>query len=84
MLQLLRLDDAAKWIIRPRANSRVAASQFCPANRGPMHRDDPKLISVIKQEITKFSLANTSRVCQHGLKHRLQLARRARDDLQYL
>src|SRR5262249_58960280 len=49
-----------------------------------MHRGDPKSISVAKQEISKFSLADTGRVLQHCLENRLQFTRRTADDLEHV
>ncbi len=49
-----------------------------------MQRDPSKSISLAQQENAKFCIANPYRILQHGLKHRLQLARRAADDFQHV
>jgi hypothetical protein len=48
-----------------------------------MHRSDPKGVSFMEVERAEIGLTQPGRVRQHGLEHRLQVARRARDHLQH-
>ena len=78
-----RFDDPAQGrSIEP--NPRVAPPQLFERARSAMHCDKPELASFKQCEIAELGLADAYRVRQHGLEHRLQLARRARDDLEHL
>jgi hypothetical protein len=48
-----------------------------------MHRSDPKGASFAEVERAEIGLTQPRRVRQHGSEHRLQVARRARDNLQH-
>ena len=49
-----------------------------------MHGNGAKRLFVVKEQIAEVSVADPRGVLQHGLEHRLQLARRTADDLQHL
>ena len=46
--------------------------------------DRPKPIGLGQPQEPELGLADADRILQHGLEHRLEVARRARDDLQHL
>src|SRR6516164_739628 len=49
-----------------------------------VHCDRAKSISLTKEQVAELSLAEPHGICQNGVKHGLQIAGRARDDLQHL
>src|SRR6516164_1140182 len=49
-----------------------------------VHCDRAKSISLTKEQITELGLAEPHGIRQYGVKHGLQIAGRARDDLQHL
>jgi hypothetical protein len=49
-----------------------------------MNGNASELISLAEQKACKFGIAQADRILQHGLKHRLQCARRTADHLQHL
>src|SRR5262249_4734883 len=52
--------------------------------RGAMQRDGPKGIAFAQPKIAKFGTANSYRVFQHRLEHRLQFAWRRANDFKHL
>src|SRR5262249_17259741 len=84
VLQLLGRDNAAERIGGAEADYRVAPPQRVPFQWRAVHRDDAKRVSVVQQEIAEFRLADARGILQHGLEHRLQLARRAAYDAENL
>src|SRR5262249_60410778 len=63
---------------------RYASAMLEERCRRIMRRSDTKDFSVAEIHISERSLANAHRICEHGLKDRLQLPGRRRDDLQDL
>jgi hypothetical protein len=49
-----------------------------------MRRSDAKFVAIPKPEISEFCLANASCILQHGIKYRLQFARRRTYDFENL
>jgi hypothetical protein len=78
VLHLLRTGDPGEGILGTGVHDRFAPQpKLCPCRRRTVHRGNPKLASVIKQEVAEVRLADVRRIGQYGLEHRLQLARRA-------
>jgi hypothetical protein len=65
-------------------NDRFAPRILDIARLGTVHRDSAKNVSLAKEQIAELGAADADRVLQHGLEHRLQVPRRAGDDLQHL
>src|SRR5262249_1779628 len=66
------------------AKYRLLLSFRCPGNRRVVLGNKAKRIVFIEIHRSEFGLTNPHRVPQHALEYRLQLARRAADDLQNL
>ena len=78
------LGNASKGILRTKTENRIAEPQLRPRRRSAVHRGYTKGITFVQQKIAKLGLADARGVLQHRLEHRLQFARRARDDLQHV
>ena len=52
------------------------------AGGGIVQRNGSKRAPLEKEHVAEFGVTDPCRVLQHGLKHRRQVARRARNDLQ--
>src|SRR5262249_42437084 len=66
------------------ADQWIATSLLNECLRCTMHRNNPKSISFASIQSTELGLADASRILQHRLEHRLQLARRTTNDAQHL
>src|SRR5262249_30739344 len=74
---LLCACHAAKTGPWPRTNYWVVSPHLSKRRRHIMHRDVAETTFVIQMHEAKLCSADTHRIRQHGLKHRLQLAGRA-------
>src|SRR5262249_17511274 len=84
MSQLFREGNTTKGRVRGRSSEGIAfASRGIRGCRG-VHRNDAKCGSLAEIQIPELSVADARRVLQHRLKHGLQIAREAADDLQHL
>jgi hypothetical protein len=77
-------DSAVEPSSRSRAQYRFAPSLLRKTGRCIMLRSDSKGISFADIQRAELGLADTHGVAEHGRKHRLQFAGRARDNLQHL
>src|SRR5262249_36841819 len=59
----------------------LALHEFRKRSRRVMYRDDAVSITLPQAKRAKLGLAKPSRICQHGIEHRLQIAGRTRNDL---
>ena len=55
---------------------RVAAPFLDVSLRGIMKRNRTKSVCLTQKEIAEFGAANPYSICQHCLKHRIEIARR--------
>jgi hypothetical protein len=62
----------------------IATSLLNKCLRCTMHCNSPKGISFASIQNAELGLADASRILQHRLEHRLQLARRTTNDAQHL
>jgi hypothetical protein len=67
-----------------RTNYRVAPPLFGIERRRAMQRNGAKRFSFGLEQHAELRLADAHCVRQHGLEHRLQVTRRARNDAQHL
>src|ERR1700731_1557236 len=58
--------------------------RFDVCRRRAMHGNGTEAIAFAEVHRAEFGLADASRVLEHGLEHRLQLAGRRTDDAQYV
>src|SRR5262245_25017076 len=63
---------------------RTASARLGKRWRHIMARDVPERAAFMQIEVAELGLANAHCISQHGLEHRLKLARRTRDDAQHL
>src|SRR5262249_61751706 len=84
MHQLSCFEQSCKMVLRPRMNHGLVLSLIPECDWSTVHCDDAKIIALVQHQRPTGGFAKTSRVLQHGLEHRLQLARRTRNDLKYL
>ena len=80
---LPRASDTPKRELRARVNDGFTAPLLHMRCRS-IHRDGPKPPALAKPHDPELCLADARGVLQHGLEHRLQLARRTADDVENL
>ena len=84
MQHLLRCGDASKRMAWARPDHRLAPSQLRIGGRRIVRRNDRERAAFIEVQGAKICAANARRIGQYGLKHRIEIARRARNNAQHL
>src|SRR5262249_55357397 len=72
---LPRVSDTVEDTGRATRRNRIALAISSPRLRCIVQRDVPEYIAFVEQQVAKAGLADANGVLQHGLKHRLKLAR---------
>ena len=67
-----------------RPDHRLAVAYFGKCRRRAVQRHRAERVAFEQEQVAELGLADARRVLQHGIEHRLKLARRAADDLQHL
>ena len=67
-------DQAAKGLLRTRADQRVPAAIVGKCRRRIVKGNHLKCVTDISQQVTELRLADTRRILQHGVEYRLQFA----------
>ena len=81
---LFRIGDAVKETCPATRNDWIALSVGGVCLRRVVQRNASESIALIQVQIAELGAADAYRVGQHGREHRLQVARRAGDDLEHL
>src|SRR5262249_10945280 len=83
MRHLFREGDLAKRAVWMGTKHRLAPPILSIRGWSVVHRGNSEGTPFVKEQRAELGLANSRRVLQHGLEHRLQLARRTADDAEH-
>ena len=76
--------NEATEIAAGRADRWVFVQEICVFLRYSAGRRQPKMSTVIDQQVAQHGFAKARRPLQHGIEYRREIAGRGIDDLQYL